>query len=659
MVTTGWCVDHLEAAGVGVESDDTGADDLTLAVVRLLAEEAPLHRFDELLHQSHQYGPSARDHDRLAQAVGMARGIRESAVHARRREAGTVALIDSATEFMAATDLDQLSRSIAVQARRLLGLDLAYITAPAGDAGWCVHTSVGETTAMNVGLAVPVGHGLGALVHDSTAPFWTPDYLGDQRIQHSEHVDEVVRAEGLQAIIAVPLGPGDDRFGALYGAERKIRHFHPDEVGLFRSLAELAGVAIEGVRRLERARNETEELRREQVSLRSRLSRSAAWEKVMTRLTGAALNGEDPQALAEAAGTILGGTVSVRDDVGRWLVAPDEASDRDEPSLAQASIDAHATGEPVALGNGRWAAAISAGGENLGLLVLSDPDRRSAVDQGLLTAAAQAVGISLVLQRDTTAAEGAVRSELLDALLTTPANAARPLQARAGRLGLEPAGEYVVVVARPEGDLGRAAVWASSYAYRMAGLNTVHDGCIVLLLPGADASAMARTVSGELSPLVPRPVSVGAAGPAAGISAAAELYDEALRCLEAITALRGPGGAAATEDLGFVGLLLADSTNVEGFVSSTIGPVLAYDSERGTELTATLAAYFEAGGSPSRAASALHLHANSVFRRLGRVTELLGPDWQQPRRALEIQLALQLQQTKQMLIRRQGTGRQE
>lgn len=47
----------------------------------------------------------------------------------------------------------------------------------------------------------------------------------------------------------------------------------------------------------------------------------------------------------------------------------------------------------------------------------------------------------------------------------------------------------------------------------MTGLKTVHSGHIVLLLPGTDASAAARAVADQLSPLLGHPVSVGAAGP--------------------------------------------------------------------------------------------------------------------------------------------------
>jgi DNA-binding PucR family transcriptional regulator len=81
---------------------------------------------------------------------------------------------------------------------------------------------------------------------------------------------------------------------------------------------------------------------------------------------------------------------------------------------------------------------------------------------------------------------------------------------------------------------------------------------------------------------------------------------------------------------------------VAGFVAATIGPVLDYDARRGTELAATLRAWFAAGASPARAAEALRVHVNTVGQRLDRVGRLLGTNWSAPDRALEVQLALRL-----------------
>ena len=74
----------------------------------------------------------------------------------------------------------------------------------------------------------------------------------------------------------------------------------------------------------------------------------------------------------------------------------------------------------------------------------------------------------------------------------------------------------------------------------------------------------------------------------------------------------------------------------------TLGPLIRYDTRRGTALVGTLEAYFGAGSSPARAAEALHVHVNTVTQRIARIAQVLGAGWQHPDRSLELQLALRL-----------------
>ncbi|WP_344407544.1 helix-turn-helix domain-containing protein, partial [Dactylosporangium fulvum] len=137
-------------------------------------------------------------------------------------------------------------------------------------------------------------------------------------------------------------------------------------------------------------------------------------------------------------------------------------------------------------------------------------------------------------------------------------------------------------------------------------------------------------------------VTIGAAGPASGAAALAAGHREALRCIDALTALDLTGPGASRRELGFLGVLMSGRQGVDTFVDAVLGPVLDHDRRRFTDLTRTLDAYFEAGGSPTNAAERLHVHPNTVARRLERVKELLGPDWQRPVKALDVQLALRL-----------------
>ncbi|NUT96893.1 MAG: transcriptional regulator, partial [Saccharothrix sp.] len=212
--------------------------------------------------------------------------------------------------------------------------------------------------------------------------------------------------------------------------------------------------------------------------------------------------------------------------------------------------------------------------------------------------------------------------------------------------------------AKPEPPLlRRAEDWAGAYARRLGGLRGSRDGHLVLLLPGTDASTTARNAATALESALGAPVPVGAAGPLVGTASLREGYREAVRCLDAVIALGVSGGAASARDLGFVGALMAGNRDATGFIEQVIGPVIDYDRERSADLLPTLQAYFDEGGSPTYAAGRLHVHTNTVTRRLDRIKDLLGPDWQKPDQALEVQLALQLLRVRDLLEHRPTTAR--
>jgi DNA-binding PucR family transcriptional regulator len=165
------------------------------------------------------------------------------------------------------------------------------------------------------------------------------------------------------------------------------------------------------------------------------------------------------------------------------------------------------------------------------------------------------------------------------------------------------------------------------------GLVGEHAGDVVALLSAADAARLSRPAE---------PVTVGAAGPVTPLAGLGDAYAEARRTADALVTLGTPGRGAAAADLGFAGLVVGGTPDVGRYVASVLGPVLDYDARRGSDLVGTLEAYFAAGASPSRAAGTLHVHVNTVAQRLERIAALLGPQWSQPERALEIQLAIRL-----------------
>jgi len=633
-----------------VTEERPSTESAILAVLELLWSNAPAHDYEAL-------GARGNDADSAVLEHAKQLGLKISAEldRYRQREADFSSLVDTARELTTSGDLDELLRVITRRARLLLGVDMSYISFPdeAEPSGSVyIRAADGQTSILSVGLRLPGDAGLGNKVMMSPSPFWTPDYLQDDRIRHSQAIDNVVKAEGLHAIMAVPLSYGATPFGALYAASRAVRHFTSDEVALMSSLGDLAGVAIERAWLQERTDKMLSELEvhnsRTEIVVRSMRELS----RTRNLLIDVVLSDGDLHALAEKAHERLGGAVRMCSANGTVIAAAGHVIENDEASMATAMLGAHATHKPVLLDNGTWAAAICAGNEDLGT-VLVRPDRPlTEHDQDLIQLTAQAAAVQQLLENRTAVAEGQVRDDLLDDLLADPQRPPQQLTKRAHRQNIDLYRPHIVVIARPEGGdaQGKIAVWASAYSHRRSGLKTMHRGCAVLLLPGTDAVATARTAFDNLSRLLRDPVTVSASSPVSDPGSIFHGYHEALRCLEAMTALGSTGRPATARELGFLGILLADNHDVDGFVQAAIGPIVDYDRLRSTELTRTLEVYFAAGSSPTYAAKELHVHPNTVARRLERISELLGPQWQEPAQTLEVQLALRLCRVRNQLV---------
>ncbi|CAH9413492.1 helix-turn-helix domain-containing protein [Streptomyces globisporus] len=677
---------------------DGSLDGHALSMLELLAQEAPVDRFEEPVRRAAAEGAPADALARLGEARDHALSVRQLFGRRQQREAGLSALVDTARDLTLPYNLDALLKVITRRARLLLGLDMSWVSLhDSAGALSRVRAADGNASAITVGFEVPNDGGVGRQARQGSAPFWTSDYLRDESFEHAAVIDDVVRVEGLRAIVAVPLRHADSSFGVLYAADRNIRHFVPDEISLMSSLADLAAVAIERTSLLEQTRSEVTELEEDTSRAWGRSAAAARLHGIHSDLIDLILHGGDLHTLLGRAAGELGSELMVRDAVGKDLErtagfpapatgqarggspsapkasaarssaarsAGTEAGDGttgrgplsvDEAALVRASLDSYARREPIRCESTAdddtevWVHAVTGGAEHLGTLVVHGPGPAEDDRQRLMALTAQTVAVLMLMQRSTVVAEAHVRDDFFHELLASQLSPEQ-LATRARRLGVNLAQPHVVVVARPEGGAqGRAVVWASSYVHQLSGLKYVDGEHIVLLVPGDDPTAAGRTVSRELSVVLAHPVTAGAAGPVTALGAVRSTYQEAQRCLDALTALGGTGGAASQRELGFLGLLLSERHDVGGFITSTLGPVLDYDSQQATELLRTLEEYFTSGNSPTRAAETLHVHPNTVSRRLERITYLLGSDWQEPARALEVQLALRLQRARQVL----------
>ncbi|WP_432123983.1 helix-turn-helix domain-containing protein [Streptomyces sp. C10-9-1] len=613
--------------------------------LELLARGADAESYEGPVLQARERGADPRTLAALEQAKQLALRVRAELEGRRRREAELSALFETAHDLAGLRDLDAVLRAIVQRARSLLGTEVAYLSLNdpvAGDT--YMKVTEGSVSARFQQVRLGMGEGLGGLVAQTARPYVTESYFDDARFAHTGPIDEAVRDEGLAAILGVPLTLGSRVIGVLFAADRRARVFEREQIALLASFAAHAAVAIDTANLLAETRSALTGLERANGIIQAHSGVIERASEVHDRLTELVLRGGGVDEVAAALSEVLDGTVAFTSE------PPDGP---------------RADGRAVRRGDD-WVAEVSAGGEALGALVLHGSPRLDPVDRRTLERAAMVTSLLLLARRSAHDAERRVRGELLDDLLDAPGRDPGPLRERALRLDADLDGPQVVLAARSDASpadpagpgepsaregADRRRLWsaASHLAATGAGLAAARDGGAVLLLPlrpGDTPGELARRVARQLSDALREPVTVGASSPVASPAddpaPVAGAYEQARRCLDALALLGRGGQGAGAQDLGFLGLLLADPGDVGGFVQRTLGEVIAYDARRGTDLVGTLAAYFASGMSPARTREHLHVHVNTVAQRLERVGRLLGEDWQNPSRALEIHLALRL-----------------
>jgi hypothetical protein len=597
-----------------------------LQLLRLLAAGAPAPE----LSQVADAGGEARE---------LALRVRAAFDSRHRREAELTALVETARDLASLRDPSGVLEAIVRRARTLLGTDVAYLTlydAEAGDT--FMRSTDGSVSAEFQTVRLSLGDGLGGLVAKTHKPYWTADYFSDHRFQHTGLIDSAVGDEGLVSICGTPLLVEGNFVGVLFAANRSPRPFSPDQVALLGSLAALAAVSIVQSRAAAETADALAQLSQAHDLVHRHtagIERAAA---AHDRFAALVLEGGGVEDITAALADLLGGWVVLLGEEGEVLSASGSgpcSTLADSPAVEET----RRTGRLVHAGD-VWAIGVQAAHSQLGALVLGGVADLDDSDQRTLERAAVVSALVLLFERTAADAEQRVRTDLVSDLITGRGEPSG-LQARARTSGMDPSRPHAVLVADSDGASPRRTLLLAAHA--AAGPGSVvgeHDGRVVAIVPAEDPHAAAM----ELARRLRRhgQVTVGAAGPVLVSDQVPAAWAEAARTTSALVALGMAGRGASAGHLGFAGLVVGDAPDVGGYVQRQLGPLLAYDARRGSELVRTLQAYFDAGGSPRHAAASLHVHVNTVSQRLERISTLLGEDWQRPDPALELQLALRL-----------------
>lgn len=574
------------------------------------------------------------------------------------------ALYATVRSLAALQDVDEVLQTIVDNAHDLVEADVTHLSLVDPDSGQLFVRAVqGEVSPAFRSARIATDIGVAGRVLETGRPFSVTNYRAAREIAHDPQFDAIMRYEGLVALVGVPLTVGDDVIGVLHGAHRRARPFHDDEIALLSAFADHAAVALDNARLYDHKTRALSELSEAYGTIEAHVKALERATVVHDAMTALVLSGGTAQEVAALLTKRIerGVVILDRDDLRaaesgpeavEWLLeqALLHADGRPSANLADAISQSAANGHRATFaaddGTECSVVAVVAGESYLGALIVYGTVRHEA-DVRTIERAAQIIGL-LTLQREAVLnAEEQVRGELVAELLSarTPATVRQRERAAAREIELGSLATLVVVACDPD-QRSVASRIARRVAREAHGLAGEHLGNVVALLPGSDQAAEARHLHGALRAIVGPPLVLAAAPVDVIERPAHEAFELALRSSRLLLALGARDTSASVADLAFYSLVLhpARGDDLNAFLERNLGPLRAHDRSGRSDLLGTVAAFFRSSGNLARTAADLHIHVNTLLKRIERVSALIGSDWRDPDRAVELHLAVRLLQ---------------
>ncbi len=583
-----------------------------------------------------------RRHEITEATAAAARGIHRTLAERREREELLRVLHETATDLTGIRDVEAVLAAIVRRTRLLTGSDMAYISLnDYRTRETYIRKSDGVITQAYRTIRMPIGTGVLGKAAAGLSPYQSSDYLADPAIVHLPHIDAIVRAEGVRAILGVPLNLHGSVIGALLIADRSPRSYPSGLIDLIDTVGKHAAVALDNAERFTEITRALDDLASEQDTHVSRVRRLQDVIALDERLIETVVGGRGLDGFVDLAHQVLAVPAAVLDPAGGVLAA--HPGDWVE-AIAEQAGDAEfagviATGKPLEL-RGCTVVPAKAGGTHLATLVLagSIPAGHSGLLERL------AIFLTVLRLFDQAAHDSAQRQqfEVLDDILSGRGVDPEQVRRRAARFGLRPGDRLTSVVIDVHGaDHRRIDAHVRRVLGTSRALVAEHGGHLCVLVADGQhtVAALEREFAahGVLA-------TIGYAGPVAGLDAVAATHRQAERALSTLVLLGRAGQSLDGSRLGAVGLLLdaAGKLGVDYEPLGEIAPLIAYDRDHGTALTETAWTFLETNAALADTAARLFIHRNTVRQRLARIAGLLGADWLDTTRRLDLHLALRI-----------------
>jgi sugar diacid utilization regulator len=301
-------------------------------------------------------------------------------------------------------------------------------------------------------------------------------------------------------------------------------------------------------------------------------------------------------------------------------------------SPLRAYVEARLRGRPAPVPAGvALEVPIESGGETVGSALALRAVGSEAPE--LMHAVSVAVLTELAMVDARLEVEENLRGSFLEQLRTgAVGTSADDVVRRAARFGCDLSRGAVALCAEPAGERVRHLVALVSDEVPEALAQLADDGRVYGLVPpaadGEDAAASALALARRVAARLRAHGSVGLSSFFADPGTLSRALEEAALVLDVVRL----GGAPAAGDVGdgtyrlLFRVLASHPEEVRSFYDDTIAPLSRYDEQYGSELVATLEAWFEHDCSTVATAAAIFVHRHTVAYRLDRLKALTGLD---------------------------------
>ena len=644
-------------SAIQVDSGEQVACDL----IKLLHQGAPADEFARRLAEVEGLSESWPGKSTLVEIIRMAMAVSNRLELHEQRERGLLAVIESAQDLSSHLHLTDLLRAIVSRARNLLGSDVGWLSVyDAERREFKVLVADGALSPSTSGMVARHDRGVVSVVMSTRLPFTTPDYLHDNRFSHDAKLDDAFRDEGIAALVGVPLIWESEVIGLLFVADRYHRTHTAQSIAILCTLATHGAVALRNARDFERVNAALEKADAARSELERHLRRIQAAADAHGQITSLLAKGASLSTLCQAVAQGLGGSVLVLDEAAQVVSRGAATGYADAGAQAYAPHGEHSLELARALRlsrqTGRSVSAYSADDESCRVMPVIGGDdvvgsialfHRGELDEVSIRTferCSNVIGIVLLSQERSEASKSRSVSTLLRSLVSHRRDEAALLANRAESHGVDLAQPLSLLLLETDGpSAGYAARRFRSLTPLQHALVDEIDGVLVVVCGATRAHAVRQTIStwalhesgaahrGVLS----RPLSAPSEIPAS--------YATLRRALPVLRRIGVDGHVLDQNELALYSTLFEthDQSSLAVFLEATIGPLMAHDDKRGSELAATLLSYFDCNQNAKSTAQHLGIHVNTVRQRLATIEDLLG-HWGQASRALELHIAVRL-----------------